>query len=167
MTLYSGNDSKIITHLKKVYNINHRVIEKIKAGMKIKDVYKHANIIFKNNGLTSEVMSITDKLKINIGHSVPGILKPYSKRELTTIQSDGWKKACKIISEKRIFVNTTTDYVLKPDDCLTLEPRLINTQLSYLPTVLFHTIVIIKKNGAEAIENFKEIFQATGMDYML
>lgn len=167
LTLYAGKESEIIDHLKKVYQINHQIVVLVKPGIKVKHLYQQANRIFQKAGLINKVFSTTDPAGVDIGHSVPGTIRPYSKEELKVFQGKDWSKACQIISKKRIFINQKEDYVLKPGDCFTLEPSLIDPQRPNLPRVLFHTIIIIKENGCEIMENFKEIFHATGMDYML
>lgn len=167
LTLYAGKESEIIDHLKKVYQINHQIVALVKPGIKVKHLYQQANRIFQKAGLINKVFSTTDPAGVDIGHSVPGTIRPYSKEELKVFQGKDWSKACQIISKKRIFINQKKDYVLKSGDCFTLEPSLIDPQRPNLPRVLFHTIIIIKENGCEIMENFKEIFHATGMDYML
>lgn len=167
MTLYAGSNSEIIAHLKKVYTINHEIVEEIRPGKKVSDVYRQACTIFRDEGLTNNAISVTDLLGINIGHSIPGTLKPFSEEELAVIQGEDWQKTCKVISQKRIFINEKSDYIIKIGDCFSLEPSLVSLRKPDLPRVLFHTIVIIKKDGVELLENFKEIFHTVGMDYML
>lgn len=167
LTLYAGKNQKIINHIKKVYKINHELVKLIKPGIKNKILYQQANKMFKKVGLVNKVFSTTNPVGTDIGHSVPGTIDLYSKRELKVIKDNNWFEISQIISKKRVFLSQKENYVFKSGDCFTLEPSLLNPHSPKLPRVLFHTIVIIKENKATLLENFNEIFQATGMDYML
>jgi hypothetical protein len=167
MTLYAGHKPEIIEYLKRVLRVNQQIVAGIKPGLRVKDIYHKSIKILRIEGLINKSESMIDSAGINIGHSVPGTLEPFSKSELGEIKVGSLKEISKIISKKRIFINKKNDYVLKPGDCFTLEPSLIDSSKPYLPRALFHTIVVINKDGSRLIENFEEIFRATGMDYML
>jgi hypothetical protein len=166
MTFYAGKNSDIFEHLRRVYSINCQIAKVIRPGKKVSDVYQEACAIFKDEKLTNNVTSVTDPLGINIGHSVPGTLEPYSEKKLATIKGDDWFAACKVISDERVFFNGTVDYVFKPGDCFTMEPRLTDLNEPNLPMVSFHTIIRITEDGARLLENFAPIFQETGMNYL-
>jgi methionine aminopeptidase len=167
ITLYAGNNSEIISFFQKVYAINQKIVEMMKPGAKVSDVCKKIYAIFDKMGLNNIAASVTDPAKVNIGHSVPGTLRPYLKKELGVIKSDNWETACKVISERRIFFNEKVNYVFQPGDCFTVEPRLISLQASNLPLILFHMIAKITQNKTKVFENFDSIFKAVRMDYML
>lgn len=167
LTVYAGKDQRIINHFKKVYLINQQIVGEIRPGLKVSEVYNQAIHIFSAANLTNNVSSNTDMVGTNIGHSIPGTLEPYSEAELAAIKGDNWQAAGDLISQKRVFFNGKVDYVFKPGDCFTLEPRLTDLEKPYLPMVSFHTIIRVTKHGAELIEKFDKIFRATKMDYML
>ncbi len=166
MTIYAGDKPEIIRHIKKVFDINHQIAKEIKPGINVSDAYNKAVQIFQEEGLTNNVTSETDLAAINIGHSVPGTLAPFSEKELKVIQEDNWQKACSLISNRRVFFNGTDDYVFKEGDCFTIEPRLVNPLEPGLPMVSFHTIAKVTENETVLLQNFKDIFQATGMSYI-
>lgn len=167
LTVYAGGNREIINHLKRVYLINQQIVKEVRPGLKISEVYKKAVNIFSAVNLTNNITSITDTAGTNIGHSIPGTLEPYSETELAVIKGDNWQAAGDLISQKRVFLNGKTDYVCKPGDCFTLEPRLTDLKKTYLPMVSFHTIIRVTTCGAELMENFDKIFMATKMNYML
>ena len=167
ITLYTGNNAEIISFFQKIYIINQRIADMMKPGAKVSHVCKKAYTLFDKMGLNNIAASVTDPAGVNIGHSVPGTLKPCSKKELEVIKSDNWETACKVISEKRIFFNGKADHVFQPGDCFTVEPRLISPQAPNLPVILFHIIAKITENETETFENFDSIFRAVRMDYML
>ncbi|MCX6817170.1 MAG: M24 family metallopeptidase [Candidatus Beckwithbacteria bacterium] len=167
LTVYAGKDKEIINHFKRVYLVNQQIVGEIRSGLKVSEVYNKAIHIFSAVNLTNNVRSSTDIVGTNIGHSIPGTLDPYSETELAVIKSDNWQAAGDLISQKRVFFNGKTDYVFKPGDCFTLEPRLTDLKTPNLPMVSFHTIMRVTADGAELIENFDKIFLATKMDYMV
>jgi len=161
LTVYAGKDRGIINHFKKVYLVNQQIVKEIKPGLKVSEIYKKAIQIFSAVKLTNNVSSSTDTVGTNIGHSIPGTLEPYLGTELAVIKGDNWQAACDLISKKRVFFNGKTDYVFKPGDCFTLEPRLTDLKTPNLPMVSFHTIIRVTTHGAELLENFDKIFLAT------
>lgn len=167
LTVYAGKDRGIINHFKKVYLVNQQIVGGIRPGLKVSEVYNQAIQIFSVANLTNNITSSTDIVGTNIGHSISGTLEPYSETELAIIKGDNWQEACDLISKKRVFFNGKVDYVFKPGDCFTLEPRLTDLKIPNLPMVSFHTIVRVTADGAELIEKFDKIFRATKMDYML
>ncbi len=166
MTLYAGKDSDLINHFKKMHKITLKVAGMIKCGLKVKEFYRQALDIFEENNVSNTTLSITDLTKINIGHNIPGTIKPFSAKEKKTIKGLNMKKISNLISEKRIFINKKENYIFKVNDCFTVEPQLINNKNTGLPVILFHVIVVVAKGKVKILENFKKIFKSVGMDYM-
>lgn len=168
LTMYFGKEPKIKRHLKKVFEINKKIFEFIKVGMKLSDVAKFGSKLSWKNNLDNIIDSVSDPIKNNIGHTIPGIHKQWRKDELKCFESGNIKAIADIISKKRIFLNQVENTVIKPGMAFTIEPRLTDKHDNNLPMVYFHTIVLIKQNGEkELLTNFEEIFKLTKMDYML
>ena len=166
VTLYAGKDAKLIGHIKKIYKITLKAAEMVRPGLKIKDYHHQALDMFEKNGLKNITFSSTDLGEINIGHSIPGTIKPFSAKEKKVIGSLKMEEISDLISKKRIFISKKEDYVFKTGDCFTIEPRLISSENSKLPLIFFHMVVIVCQKKVKVLENFKKIFKLVGMDYL-
>jgi hypothetical protein len=99
------------------------------------------------------------KLKINLGHTVPG-----SFRELSL--GDSFEEIKESIRSKRIFINEGEEFIIPQDCAFTLETRLTDKD-RVLPNVFFHFIITFSGGEKKILANFEDIFIKTGMDYML
>lgn len=162
LDIYFGKNKYIINHIKKIFQTVHTIFNHIELGIKLPDLYTRAYSVFRKNNLINEGWkSTTDPTGINIGHTIPIIDK-------NLLPGKDWKTICKIISSGRKFINAIEESSLQPGMALTIEPRLKSTKDKNLPTMYFHTIVLIHENGGkELLTNFDEIFKLVGMDYML
>lgn len=170
LTIYLGNNSSIIDHLKKCWEINLEIFEFIQVGMKFSEVYKFAEKIIAKYGLSNQIVSSTDPVGQNIGHTIPASYFEWSKEEKLIIENgiSDWEPVKNMISKKRVFINSIEDMVYQTGMAVTLEPRLTSINNPSIPMSSFHTIVVINPDGSkELLSNFEEIFKLVGMTYML
>lgn len=166
MTIYLGKVPEIIEHLQNCLRMNRRVFDHLSVGMTLAEISDFASDLFKSEGLSNNVTSVTDLTGVNIGHTVPASYEHWTPTEIATIKAttSGWEK---IISGKRIFVNGQESFRIIPAMALTIEPRLTVLGSSTIPMSSFHTIIVIHGDGSkELLTNFSNVFAASGMRYM-
>ncbi len=166
MTIYLGQSSGYINHLKNCMRMNLEIFNQVAVGMTMKEVAQLAGGLFIANNLTNNVTSVTDPAGVNIGHTVPASYEDWTVDEIKAIQSmpDKWQKT---ISSKRVFVSGKESFEINPGTAFTLEPRLTVYQNTKTPMSSFHTIIVFNPDGSkELLTNFSEIFTGIGMDYM-
>ncbi len=158
-----GKSRQIQNHLRQCLDTIGEVFEKAEIGMSFASLYNIANKLFAKEKLDNGGwLSISDPAGINMGHTIPFIDSRGS------LKSHDWPEIAGLISQSRIFVNAVEKTKIQPSMAFTIEPRLKNIKNDRLPTVFFHTIVQIKKDGQkELISDFDEIFKLSGMNYML
>lgn len=170
ITLYFGKKSEIQNHLKLALKINNQIFEQINTGQDLSEVSKTTHKILHRYNLLSNLLSPTDPTGTNTGHTIPASYENWNEIEVEAIKNGkgDWEKVCKLISQKRKFVNTSEQLITQPGIAFTIEPRPQNTTNPNLPMVLFHEIVTINSKGEkELLANFNDLFKFAGMKYML
>ncbi len=171
ITLYFGNNPEIKDLLKTCYSLDKEIFQFAQIGMRFSEVAVFAEKLMKKNGMLNEVFSITDKAVENIGHTIPVSYEDWNENEKAILLKgeEEWEDARDIISNKRIFLNSQEEFIIKPGMAFTIEPRPKIIDKPHLPTSLaYHTIVLFKEDGSkELLTDFDDIFSLTGMDYML
>jgi len=169
LTIYFGKNQEVINHLQTCMKINKQIFDFIKVGMPFKDVYKYAEKIIIDAGLTNNVGSTTDPTGKDYGHTLPSTDKDWTDKEVELFKNNStpWNAICELISKRRIFVNRVEKASYQPDMATTLEPRLTNSSNPDIPMASFHTVVTIHEDGSkELLTQFDDIFKTVGMNYM-
>lgn len=166
LDVYLGKDERLIEHFQNVYSTAHSIFAQITIGMTYTMLFELSYAVFEQHGLTNEGwISTTDPTGINVGHSIP-FLDNAEVAKLT--QEKQWEKNAAMISKKRKFINAVEKTQVLPGTAFTIEPRVRSFVDPTLPTIYFHTIVLIYENGEkELLTNFNELFKLTGMDYLI
>jgi len=167
LTLYFGKDKNLQEHLATSLQTNREIFEYVKEDMELRDVnaFTHENL--KSNGLMTNLSSPSDPTGTNIGHTIPASYQDWSMKEKQLLHEGKWEEISKMISKKRVFLNSKEKLRVRKGMAFTIEPRPQSAQDSNLPTVLFHTIALFRENGEkELLTDFDELFSLTGMDYM-
>ncbi len=167
VTIYFGEDPKMKKHLIDVFKITKRIFDYAQTGMKFCEIAMYFSNLCKENNLVNLVTSTTDPIGTNIGHTIPSIDKDWNLEEQEVFRSKDWSLVCKMISEKRIFVNEIKEEILQPGMAITIEPRLQSALDPTLPMVSFHTIGLFYTNGRkELITEYEKVFRQAGMSYL-
>ena len=168
LSLYFGKKPEIQEYLTLHYNLIKKIFAYVSLGATFKNLFDYSEELFKKHGFVNAIVSITDPTNTNIGHSIPFIDKPITEEEKRTLHGVEWETACKMVSNKRIFLNKTNQTVVKPNMAFTIEPGVKIKEREDMPFIAFHTTVLIHENGEkELLTGFDEIFKLAGMDYML
>jgi len=166
MTIYFGQDSMIINHLKACHELNMKIYEHMQVGMTFGEVYEFADKLIKDKKLTNDVLLTTDPSAVNvIGHTVPSTEEPWTQEELKQLNSKDWDTTRNIISKKRKYITKGEQLKIKQGMAITIEPRLRSSVDMSVPMCSFHTTAIFSKEK-EHLTGFDEIFKFVGMDYL-
>ncbi len=170
LTIYLGDNSEIIDHLKKVNFVTSQIAQHVQTGMKLNEIHRFGQKLLAENGLASNLLSSTDPAGTNIGHTIPWSYEEMTQEEnqIFSLAESNWEKVKNMISKKREFINEIEELETKPGMAITIEPRPHSLLNPKLPVVWFHTIVLFKENGEkEILAGFDNIFKFARMDYML
>jgi hypothetical protein len=159
VTLYLGKEPDIIEHLQKVMTITATVASFAQVGMRLREIYSHADRLIKEAGLQNEVFSVTDPCNFDIGHTVPfsddGSPPPF---EGSASEERGM--IAETISKSRAFINAESTTEIKPTMALTIEPRL---SAPGFPPVSFHVAVVFDNGRKSIVSGFGGLFRRYGM----
>jgi hypothetical protein len=170
LTLYLGNDERIIEYIKLCYRVVCEIYEGYRTGMRFSDAYLLAEDVVSNYRLRNEVTSTTDPAGLDYGHTIPGISDEWTIQEQALFKNadSSWLPFKNALSRKRVFISPIEDAVFSAGMAVTLEPRLTSLHDAGLPMISFHTVVVFWEDGSkELLTNFDEIFRVAGMGYML
>jgi hypothetical protein len=161
MTIYVGNDQKIKSHLQQCWLLNQEIFDFIEVGVPFSEAYQFALGRMHAYNLSNDIM--TRDGATNIGHTIP----VFSLEERQRLQTGSWPHLSSMIGAKRTFVGAGERTIYQPGMMVTLEPRPTADDTT-IPMAWFHSIIIIHQDGTkEILTDFDDIFQSTGMDYML
>lgn len=167
ITIYFGKNPVIIKHLQDCLQLNRDIFVYAQEGMSFGQLTQFAHDLFAKRGLSNEVTSTTDPAGVNIGHTVPASLEGWNELEMQTVNGSDPNAAAKLISGRRIFLNTLEQHVFEPGTACTLEPRLTVSGEQAIPMCSFHTIMVFSPDGSKKLlTDFSDIFTFTGMNYM-
>lgn len=170
LTLYFGKKTKICDHIRKSYRLIHKIFKHIRVGMPFAEIAQYADAEMNKQQTYSQLLSSTDKVGTNIGHTIPAVFEGWTKEEKKLWQSlrNDWDRIKNMISKKRIFINTQENLIVKPGMAFTLEPRPEALRNPDIPMVYYHSVVVIHDNGEkELIANFDDLFAISGMNYWI
>lgn len=160
LSVYLGKDKKIKDHIRETYASILGIAEYVQVGMKFSELCSFARNSFQNKyKFTRWVVRSKPNHSINLGHTVPG-----SFEDLTF--GDDFEQVKETIPAKRIFIMETENFQIPETCAFTIESRLENLNKPELPSVYFHFIVCFNKGEKQILENFSQIFNVMGMDYM-
>jgi len=168
ITLYFGNKPAIIKHAQNCLSINYAILNHAKTDMLFHELAHFADRQFVVNGLANQVTSTTNPAGVDIGHTIPASYENWVSGEFSVLHGDDWKKAAKLISEKRVFISNTEDFHIPSNGvAFTIEPRLTIKDNPGIPMVSFHTIAMLYPDGSKRLlTNYNKLFDLAGMNYM-
>ncbi len=172
MTLYFGQDIKIINHLISSYKAIKETFEGLHEGMQLKDAASLGHDILMKKGLLSNLVSTSDPAGSNIGHTIPFTESEITPDERLLIRNfqpgASWQLVSDVLSKRRKFLNNLESLPISRGLAFTIEPRPQSTTDITVPMAYFHTIAVFHEDGRkELLTGFDEVFKLAGMNYML
>ena len=139
VTLYFGRDNKIIDHVKRCHEATMAVFERLGEAETAGELFRISQSIFEQYHLKSTVISRTDDMPINLGHTFPFLTDVQQKETL----SEDDKLT---VSRSRKFLNAGAQWGFEDDLQFTVEPQLVSVDDPSLPKITQH-YVVQAKNG--------------------
>ena len=165
-SFYLGNDSMIKEHYRRCMKLLGSIIQIIEPGMKFSKLYKTCIDLMQNNGYANLISSSTDQSGTNIGHTIPFLDSDLHPADLQDINSKNSGKINNLISNKRIFFNENSDYVISNNCSFTFEPRFTSLTNKKLPMFSLHQIVLFVDSRKEILANFTGIIKLLDMQWI-
>ena len=134
VTLYFGNNQKIIDHIKNCHKATLEVFDRIGEAETAGDLFRISQHVFEKYRLKSTVISRTDDMPINLGHTFP-CLSNITNQEF---MSEADKEE---ISRARRFLNAAAKWKFENGIQFTVEPQLVSVDDSEMPKITQHYVV--------------------------
>ncbi|MBQ8994843.1 MAG: hypothetical protein IJ091_03425 [Oscillospiraceae bacterium] len=139
VTLYFGEDQKVVDHIRNCFEATVEVFERLGEASCAGDVFWISQEIFRNHQLKSLVISRTDDMPINLGHTFPA-LSVLPKEKVLSEQER------MEISTSRKFLNGSADWNFEDGLQFTVEPQLVSMVDESLPKITQHYLVKAAEN---------------------
>ena len=134
VTLYFGHNEKIIDHVKNCHEATMAVFERMSEGETARDLFRISQNVFEQYHLKSTVISRTDNMPINLGHTFPYVMNVSEK----DILSEEDKLS---VSRARKFLNETAEWTFEEGLQFTVEPQLVSLDDTEMPKITQHYVV--------------------------
>jgi len=168
ITVYFGNKKEIIDHIALCYQIVQQVFAYVEPGLTFAEIAKYMKGLITSHELNNEIECKTSPSPADdVGHTIPFIMDDMTEQESEILKRESHDEIKKMISEKRIFVRSSEDQIVKNGMAFTIEPRPRAVNNPKIPMVSFHSICAIHEKGEkELITNFDKIFDLVRMKYI-
>ena len=140
VTLYFGEDEKIKEHFRNCRKAAQDIFEHLEESSGPAELYDYSLKAFEKRNLRSNVISRTDNMPSNLGHTFTCLEKISGSDKLSEEEIDH-------LSSSRRFLNASADWEFTDDLQFTVEPQLLSLGDEALPKVTHHFVVKKKDTG--------------------
>ena len=134
VTLYFGEDEKIREHFRSCRAAAKDIFDHLQGSDGPAELYAYSLEVFEKRGLRSNVISRTDSMPSNLGHSFTRLTEAYGRPELS-------EEEIGQLSQSRKFLNASATWSFKEGEQFTIEPQLLSLADTSLPKVTHHFVV--------------------------
>lgn len=134
LTLYFGEDKKIRQHIKNCHKAVNEVFDALERVKNSQELFEISQQIFAKHKLKNCIISKTDNMPLDLGHTFP-ILEGLINQDKLTEQEKAQ------ISKARKFINGDTNWDFTEGMQFTIEPQLVSTEDLNLPQISQHYLV--------------------------
>lgn len=136
ITLYFGKSQRIREHFRNTYNATQKVLSLLDNVETSSDLFQLSQTVFQNYNLQNCVVSITDRVPLDLGHTLPQMETDDLAQNnlLTDLQKES-------IRRSRQFINAESSWPFIKGMQFTIEPQLVSTLDKELPQVAYHYAV--------------------------
>jgi hypothetical protein len=138
ITLYFGDDPRVLHHFKNTIEAVKSLLSSIKATLNSAQLFEHSELTFGKFGLRNDVVSVTDIALKDLGHSMPR-----AEHSTSTLLSADEKER---IRKGRRFINGIDTWNLLGEKYFTIEPQLRSIEDPKLPQISFHFQCLFQKH---------------------
>ncbi|MDD5587406.1 MAG: M24 family metallopeptidase [Alphaproteobacteria bacterium] len=137
MTLYFGNDPRIKEHFRLTHQAVEEVLNTLPKHRNFRELFLASQEIFRKYWLRNCVVSHTDEVLLDLGHTFPSSPRSNGVR-LTKEQRDE-------ISRARRFINNKAEWPFDDGIQFSIEPQLVSTEDPTLPQICYHYLVSLRE----------------------
>lgn len=134
VTLCFGQDQRAIGHVRRCHDATMEIFERLGEAETAGDLFRISQSVFERHRLRSTVISRTDDMPINLGHTFPCLSSPPEYGDLS-----GIRKA--EISGARRFLNASAQWRFENGMQFTVEPQLVSVDDPDMPKITQHYVV--------------------------
>ena len=134
VTLYFGKDERIREHFCNCRGAAQDIFEHLKETKGPAELYDYSLKVFESRGLRSNVISRTDSMPSNLGHSFTHLKDPSVAARLGS-------EEIKELSSSRNFLNENAGWQFETGGQFTVEPQLLSLADPSFPKVTHHFVV--------------------------
>ncbi len=164
ITIYRGNNSKVQSHLVNCLKTLEQAADFAQVDMEFRELHDLAQQLFKENDLhNARTITWTDTVGTNLGHTIPWSYEEPTVEEQNIINGQCLDDLRKLISNKRVNVNSIEQFKIPLNIAFTLEARLESSLDPAMPNTFFHLIITFKNGDKKILTNFNEVFSALNM----
>jgi hypothetical protein len=157
VTLYFGARSRVRDQFRHVIDATYTVIAEIAPDTRSRPLFERSEEVFARRGLRSNVVSITDAVPVDLGHSLPALKRsPDAPRTLTAEEQD-------VVRRQRLFISAASDWLLADAGQVTIEPRLFLVADRSLPQVNVHYVVGVADGEVAVLNECDELHRQFGL----
>ena len=140
VTLNWGSNHKTADHIRNCHEAVLCLFSRMESVCTAADLFRLSGEVFKSHHLLSTVISRTDNLPSNLGHTFESIPVRHDAPDLTEEERTA-------LSGKRRFLNSGAEWSFEPGLQFTVEPQLISETDSSLPKITQHYLVQARSDG--------------------
>lgn len=160
-TLYRGSNQRVMSHLRRVWDVTMAIIDEAEIGMSFCDLYEQAGRLIGKSGFENNIYSVHDGSATNIGHTIPWSYEMITDDEADILHNGNPLAIADLVSNKRRFISATETLEITEGMAFTVEPRLSGHGV---PTVSFHIVVAFDGPDPVVITEFDPLFEAFEME---
>lgn len=155
VTMYLGQDERIRDHVKRCHDATGEVFSALDSVESPAELFRLSGEIFRKHGLYSGVISRTDSMPSNLGHTFPIDTEVIGKKCLTI-------EDCMRISGSRLFLNGAAEWDFSDGLQFTIEPQLLSLDDPSLPKITQHYLVHTDSEGFTVCDDIDSILREFG-----
>ena len=150
VTLYFGSNNKIRDHIRECHDAVMEVFSGLETVGTGGELFLMSQEVFRKHGLISDVISRTDNMPVNLGHTFP-TLEGASEKDVLS-QDDR-----NTISRARLFNNAAAEWRFTDGLQFTVEPQLLSVSDRSMPQITQHYVVKKDREGFIVCNDIDEI----------
>ncbi len=155
VTLYFGEDRKQKDHIRNCHDATAELFRRMDSASTAGDLFRLSQEIFSAYRLRSNVISRTDSMPINLGHTFERLPVP---PDVTLTEADR-----AFLSSNRRFLNGAAEWAFEPGVQFTVEPQLVSTEDASLPKITQHYLIQADADGFTVCDDIDGLLTAYGL----
>ncbi len=168
LNFYRGNDAAVRKQLKAAYDVTIKMCEFVKVGMEFRELFDfNMKALAEGGAQAGRMAMISDPSDINFGHTVPWSYELPTPDEQAAIDRGNIDEIRKLITAKRLYLNSSETFRVPETCAFTIEPRVATVDAQGRTRMACFHMIVAFRNGQKTIAGYDSLFRELKMDYML